>query len=63
MFFSPGNSRAQGIRVKGLKGFPLETGCLAPSTRTETEKLSEAKTGYAWEGAEAAVWSARANLG
>lgn len=30
-----------------MKGFPLETGCLAPSARTETEKLSKAKTGYA----------------
>lgn len=38
-----------------MKGFPLETGCLAPSARTETEKLSEAKTGYAREGSEGAV--------
>lgn len=61
LFFSPGNSRAQGIRVKGLLGFPLETGCLAPSARTETEKLSEAKAGYTREGAEGAVWGARAS--
>lgn len=32
-----------------MKGFPLETGCLAPSARTETEKLSKAKRGYAKE--------------
>lgn len=43
-------------------GFPLETGCLAPSARTETEKLSEAKAGYTREGAEGAVWGARASL-
>lgn len=61
--FSPGNSRAQGIRVKGLMGLPLETGCLAPSARTETEKLSEAKAGYTREGAEGAVWGARASPG
>lgn len=46
-----------------MKGFPLETGCLAPSARTETEKLSKAKTGYAKEGVEGAVWGAQAGPG